>query len=172
MKTFVKKSLIISVFILAINAAFFITACSKTNNNKINSYDELDKESAEIDKGSVEIREKMFATQVSDVYINARDYLGKTIKLEGIFLAAQYSETDTFYSVMRYGPGGCCGIDGYFGFEIQWPKGSTKAFPNPNAWVKAAGQLKSYQVDYNEYLYIELSSLTELSKRGTEYVLQ
>jgi uncharacterized membrane protein YcgQ (UPF0703/DUF1980 family) len=170
MQTLVKKSLIISVFVLAISTAIFIAACSKTNNN--DSYDELEKESAEIAKGSVEIREKMFATQVSDVYLNARDYLGKTIKLEGIFQAAQYSETDTFYSVMRYGPGGCCGIDGYFGFEVQWPKGNAKSFPNPDAWVKAAGLLKSYRIDLNDYLYIELSSLTELSKRGAEYVLQ
>ena len=124
------------------------------------------------DKNVVEIKEKMFATQVSDVYMNSNDYLGKTIKLEGIFLAADYSENETFYSVIRFGPGGCCGNDNYVGFEIKWPTGKKETYPESNSWVEAAGLLKYHEGEYSQYLYLELSSLKELSRRGAEYVLQ
>jgi uncharacterized membrane protein YcgQ (UPF0703/DUF1980 family) len=146
---------ITAAVILAISAAIFSAGCVRAGG-----------------KNLVEIKEKMFATQVSDVYVNTKDYLGKTIKLEGIFLAAQYNENETFYSVIRYGPGGCCGNDNYIGFEIKWPKGQKESYPAVNSWVEAAGLLKSYDVDYSSYLYLELLSLTELKERGTEYVLQ
>ena len=35
------------------------------------------------DSGIIEIRENMFLTQVNDINLNFRDYLGRTIKLEG-----------------------------------------------------------------------------------------
>jgi uncharacterized membrane protein YcgQ (UPF0703/DUF1980 family) len=124
------------------------------------------------DKGVIEIKEKMFMTQVSDVYMNAEDYLGKTIKLEGIFLKEEWEE-DTYCFVIRYGPG-CCGDDGgNVGFEVKWPEDrmeadSTGAYPDTNSWVAATGVLKVN----NQYLYLDLTSLDVLSRRGVEIVRQ
>jgi uncharacterized membrane protein YcgQ (UPF0703/DUF1980 family) len=39
-----------------------------------------------VDDGKiVEIQEKMFIAQTNDIYLNPEDYIGKTIKLEGLF---------------------------------------------------------------------------------------
>jgi uncharacterized membrane protein YcgQ (UPF0703/DUF1980 family) len=124
--------------------------------------------------GTIEIREKMFATQINDVYLNAEDYLGKTIKLEGLFKSElYYGKEEPYCFVIRYGPGGCCGMDANVGFEVAWAKENAKPYPVVDSWVEATGVLKTYEEDgYANYLYLDLSSLNVLSKRGAETVKQ
>jgi uncharacterized membrane protein YcgQ (UPF0703/DUF1980 family) len=126
------------------------------------------------DTSIIEIKEKMFIAQTNDVYLNPEDYLGKTIKLEGLFKSEQYGGSDPAYCfVLRYGPG-CCGNDGNAGFEVAWDKQAeaSKTYPNVDDWVEAIGVLKSYEEDGFPYLYIALSELSVLDKRGAEYVAQ
>ncbi len=120
------------------------------------------------DSDIIEIKEKMFIAQTNDIYFNPVDYLGKTIKYEGIFNVHEVPETDTrYYSVIRYGPG-CCGVDAYAGFEVIWDKD----YPEQEDWVEAVGVLKEYEENGYQYLRLELTSLTVLSTRGEEYVYQ
>ncbi|GAB6391190.1 MAG: metal ABC transporter permease [Treponematales bacterium] len=124
-------------------------------------------------KGQViEIKEKMFIAQTNDVYLNAEDYMGKTIRLEGLFKREQ-SDYGNYCFVLRYGPG-CCGTDGNAGFEVAWePRNQTIVkYPAADDWVEATGVLKSYEEDGYPYLYLALTSLTVLDKRGAEYVTQ
>jgi zinc transport system permease protein len=123
---------------------------------------------------TVEIKEKMFIAQVNDVYLNPEDYLGKTIKLEGLFIFEQYAGYENPYCfVIRYGPG-CCGNDGNAGFEVAWdaPPDEEKSYPEPNAWVEATGMLTTYEEDGYPYLYLSLVSLNVLDTRGAEFVSQ
>ena len=122
-------------------------------------------------KEVIEIKEKMFISQVNDVYLNPEDYLGKTIKLEGLFKMEQgYDKSYCF--VLRYGPG-CCGYDGNVGFEVAWDKEKEKPYPGEDAWVEATGELKTYEEDGEmEFLYLDLISLNVLDKRGQETVMQ
>jgi zinc transport system permease protein len=119
----------------------------------------------------IEIKEKMFIAQTNDVYLNAGDYLGKIIKLEGLFKREQYLGEEAVYCfVLRYGPG-CCGNDGNAGFEVAWdtPEGE---YPAVDEWVEAVGTLKSYEEEGYPYLYLSLSSLRTLEERGAEFVIQ
>jgi hypothetical protein len=119
----------------------------------------------------VEIKEKLFIAQTNDVYLNPEDYMGKTIKYEGIFKTLQYAGIDTPYCfVLRYGPG-CCGNDGSAGFEVAWDgAGAEGVYPDEDAWVEAMGVLKTYEEDGYPYLYLALSSLTVKEERGAEFV--
>jgi uncharacterized membrane protein YcgQ (UPF0703/DUF1980 family) len=127
----------------------------------------------------IEIKEKMFIAQTNDIYLNPGDYLGKTIKLEGLFISTRYEGYEHPYCfVIRYGPG-CCGSDGNAGFEIAWetaPLQETEEtetiFPESEAWVEAVGTLKTYEEDGYPYLYLSLASLKTLEKRGAEFVTQ
>jgi uncharacterized membrane protein YcgQ (UPF0703/DUF1980 family) len=122
-------------------------------------------------QGLVEIKEKMFIAQTNDVYLNPEDYLGKTIKLEGIFQTQSYSSTEPpYYFVIRYGPG-CCGNDGNAGFEVMWEQADA-VYPAENDWVEAVGVLGAYEEDGYPYICINLSSLTVLETRGQEFVTQ
>ena len=116
----------------------------------------------------VEIKEKMFVAQTNEIYVNAEDYLGKTIKYEGIFSLYIDPETNIKYcSVIRYGPG-CCGTDGNCGFEVIWDK----EYPEENSWVAIEGILGQYEEYGNKYLRITLDSLEVKTERGNEYVTQ
>lgn len=115
----------------------------------------------------VEIKEKMFIAQSNDIYLNAEDYLGKTIKYEGIFKSTYWEEDQTFYFVIRYGPG-CCGYDGEAGFEVTWDG----EWPQEDDWCEAVGVLEEYEVNGWSYLRLSLTSLTVLDTRGAEYVYQ
>jgi uncharacterized membrane protein YcgQ (UPF0703/DUF1980 family) len=122
-------------------------------------------------QGLIEIKEKMFIAQTNDVYLNPEEYLGKTIKLEGIFQRQFYSSTEPpYYFVIRYGPG-CCGNDGNAGFEVMWEQGDAM-YPAENDWVEAIGVLGAYEEDGYPYICINLSSLKVLETRGQEFVTQ
>ncbi|GHV48959.1 hypothetical protein FACS189499_09460 [Clostridia bacterium] len=119
----------------------------------------------------IEIKEKMFVAQTNDIYYNAEDYLGKTIKYEGIFQSYTWEENGaTYYSVIRFGPG-CCGSDGECGFEVKWADGRAD-YPNQDDWVEAVGVLVEYEEDGYQYLQLALTALTVLDTRGAEYVEQ
>jgi uncharacterized membrane protein YcgQ (UPF0703/DUF1980 family) len=119
----------------------------------------------------VDIKEKMFIAQVNDVYLNPDDYVGKTIKLEGLFMTQDNgTQIPPYYFVIRYGPG-CCGTDGNAGFEVIWDK-QEPVYPQDNEWVEAVGVFGSYEEDGYPYYCLSLSSLKVLDERGQEFVLQ
>jgi hypothetical protein len=119
----------------------------------------------------LEIKEKMFIAQTNDIYLNAGDYLGRTVKLEGLFKSMYYEGMDkTYCFVLRYGPG-CCGNDGSAGFEVAW-EALEKDYPLEDDWVEAVGILENYEEDGYPYLYLRLSSLTVKQERGAEFVSQ
>ncbi|MFP3090675.1 hypothetical protein LQZ21_10150 [Treponema sp. TIM-1] len=122
--------------------------------------------------GVIEIKEKMFIAQTNDVYLNPEDYLGKTIKLEGLF-KTEIGYENTYFFVIRYGPG-CCGYDGNAGFEVLWdhPGPGQEKYPEEDAWVEAVGKLQYYEEDGYPYLYLSLNSLALKKNRGAEFVSQ
>jgi len=120
-------------------------------------------------RNTVEIRERMFATQVNEIYLNAEDYLGKTIKLEGILKIGGNTEKPIFY-VIRYAPDDCCGDRGFVGFEVRWSRGLLAPVPADDSWVEAAGILREFGMGMRKFLYLELTSLVTLDRRGAEFV--
>jgi uncharacterized membrane protein YcgQ (UPF0703/DUF1980 family) len=148
---------ILSAAIIAL-LLFFAASCKKNEYKEANSGGNV-----------VVIREKLFMGQVYDIYLNANDYVGKTIKLEGVFLVQEAEEqAEPYRMIVRYGPGGCCGVDGLVGFEVAWERPGLK-YPENNSWVEATGVLKQ---DKSFFPYIELLSLNVLDKRGAEFVSQ
>jgi len=164
------------IFLIVIFISFFIFNCTKINdNNDVNrafgSYSdsqEIQSARTNISSQTVEIRERMFATQVNEIYLNARSYLGRTINLEGIFKAEGSDEEPVLY-VIRYTSDSCCG-ESMIGFEVRWPNGQANQYPAGNTWVEATGVLKEYRSGFNRYLFLELSSLNIPDRRGAEFV--
>ena len=146
------KIAIITITTLLFFSGLFFSSCNKANDNSV-----------------IEIRETMFLTQVKDVYINAKGFEGRTIKLEGSL--RNYSwDGNNFYYVARNAPGGCCGDDEMAGFEVRWPLGRRGPFPEVNEWVQATGVLKISSEGHFRNPYLELVSLNVLETRGAEFV--
>ena len=130
-----------------------ITSCNRTNNDGTNI---------------IEISERMFLTHARDVYMNPAGYLGRTIKLEGIFTRERFNDNELFF-VFRRIPG-CHIPEENFGFEVKWPEGRRDPYPPDNAWVEATGVLKYVIENRQRFLYLELLSLRVLNTRGQEFV--
>ena len=123
----------------------------------------------------INVRENMFITQINDINLNYKTYLGKTVKIEGMFKEFQWDGKIMYY-VYRKAPG-CCGNDGEVGFEMSWDQNyqgySTNLnvdTPGINDWVEVHGVLKSYEQFDHPFLYIAIDELNVLDKRGAEFV--
>jgi uncharacterized membrane protein YcgQ (UPF0703/DUF1980 family) len=123
------------------------------------------------DKPLLEIKEKLFIAQTNDIYLNPEEYMGRQIKLQGMFKTDYYTGSiEPYCFVLRYGPG-CCGYDGTAGFEVKWTGDNSAAYPAEDDWVEAVGVLDSYNEDGYPYIYLSLASLTVMDERGAETVL-
>lgn len=120
------------------------------------------------DGDTVRIPETVFIAMINEIYLNADDYLGRSISYEGFFMTSVYEETNETYNyVVRYGPG-CHAFDAFAGFEVTYDGD----WPQENDWVEATGILEEYEEDGWKYLRLRLTALTSLETRGAEYVYQ
>lgn len=116
----------------------------------------------------VEIKQKVFVTQCEEIYSNISLYNGKTIKLEGMYDEhIQETTNKTFTYVMRRSPG-CCGDDGYTGFQFKY-KGE---LPKQDDWIEVIGDLALEEDDGASYIVLKAKSVKVLATRGKEFVSQ
>lgn len=107
----------------------------------------------------IEIKERVFVSLINDIYLNAEDYVGKKIRLQGVFEKIRDEDTKAyFYSITRQGPG-CCGSDLNPGFEVIWDK----KYPRHGSWVDATGVLEIYD---KGYVRLRLTELKAMPKAG------
>ncbi len=125
-----------------------------------------EQEESNKDSDIVEIKEKMFITQIYDIYLNTDDYMDKKIQLEGFYDESYDEQTmKTYKYIIRKSPG-CCGNDGVAGFEFIWDGECPKA----NDWLKIIGIIEIVKENGNEYLHLKADTLEVLEKRGAEFV--
>lgn len=169
------------VVILAVLCTGVITGCGKsgsggdqpTSDSRSESVESAAAEAAvsvmDTDSDTLEISEKMFLTQINDIYNNFDLYKDKTVIVEGIYEEfVSGDETETVPVVFRYGPG-CCGNDGWGGFLLHYDG----EFPPVDSWVRVTGtpELVTSEAGYTD-LYLIVGSLVVKEERGEEYVLQ
>ena len=115
------------------------------------------------------IRDRFFMTETLHIIINSNEYLGRTIRYEGLFREFVSPSTgNSFYAVIRTTPG-CCGDDGIIGFEVYM--GDIKPFEQ-DAWVEITGVLDMFESGGFEFPALRAVSIRELDVRGQEFVTQ
>ena len=125
---------------------------------------------------SIDVRENMYITQLNDIGLNSKSYLGKTVKIQGMFKRTHWEGKNHSF-VYRRTPG-CCGDDGEAGFEISWDQDyqgddvgpDDHVYPDRDEWVEVQGVLKSYEKLGYPFLYLALSEMNVLDQRGAEFV--
>ena len=123
------------------------------------------KEKAKIDvKNMVEITDNYFIEQTNDVFFNLNDYLGKSIKIEGLIYSYVDSNGNICYAVVRNTPG-CCGNDGLAGLDIRYDED----YPAENTWVEVTGVVETDIIDGTEIPAIQVSSMT-IKEKGKSFV--
>lgn len=116
----------------------------------------------------MEITEKLFTQQINFIYYNPDEYLGRTIRYEGIFDYYTLENGEQCAYVFRYGPG-CCENDANVGFEVYWPD-ETQFKAQANDWVKVTGTIQHVYHDGLQYLALELTEFEVMDERGAETV--
>ena len=109
------------------------------------------------------IEEESFIAQVSELQMNPSEYVGRTVRYEGMFRTIySFLTGEQQHQVIRY-MFGCCGIDGVIGFEVYL--GNIEPFSD-YAWVEVIGVLELHEL----FLRIAATSVIELYERGAEVV--
>ena len=112
------------------------------------------------------IREKMFIAQCNDIYLNPKNYMNRTIQVEGMYGEFPNEEEGTTYRcVYRNGPG-CCGNDGVAGFEMRYDGN----VPKVNDWIQVTGKIELDKEGDREYVVLKVTNLKVLEQRGAEFV--
>lgn len=159
-----KNNKVIMVILLIV-FLIFIGVAIKYINNKSNANAVATKDTATTNSSEViEITDNYFIEQTNDVYLNLKDYLGKTIKMEGLIYTYPDGQGNTYYAVVRNTPG-CCGNDGLAGIDIKYDG----EYPKTNTWVKITGIVESYKVYNTDTPVLKITSMEE-TETGTTFV--
>lgn len=179
MNKIVKKILLILLLIaFTVGIIFVVKALdnSKNNNNKssranseavADENSEVRKSSEKVtadEKNMINITDKVFISTTNDIYYNLKDYLGKTVKMEGLIYSYEDDEGKICYAVVRNTPG-CCGNDGLAGLDIRYDG----EYPKKDTWVTIIGVVGKDNVYGEEIPAIQVSSL-EKTKEGNTFL--
>ena len=124
------------------------------------------------DEGDVvEISERFFITGWENIHLNAAQYIGRTIRYEGMFRTLQWPDTnEDFYKIYRYVPG-CCSPDDSQSIGFIVDLNNIDPLEN-NTWVEVTGTLEVYERNAVPRLRVNVTNLTQPAVRGAEFVTQ
>ncbi len=155
-----------TVFVLFLGLALALSGCAVKRADDSAQDQTQDSAAQSAAAGAaIELTENMYVTYINEIYTNYEDYIGRTIKLEGMFTSEYYEPSDTTYEyVYRVGPG-CCGNDGSMcGFEFTWDGD----MPSDNDWIEVTGVLDKYDLEGQTYLTLRAQSVNVKAERGAE----
>jgi uncharacterized membrane protein YcgQ (UPF0703/DUF1980 family) len=93
-----------------------------------------------------------FAFQIQEIQWNRYDFLGRTIRFEGMFLSS-FWEGETVYFVARI-QSGCCGMHG---FEVYLNEFSRF---EDETWVEVTGILEEFYVEGANHYFLRLNVIS------------
>ena len=120
---------------------------------------------------AVYIPERFFVLQTQQIFLNSEEYLGRTIRYEGIFRSVFWPPTELYYHyVVRYTDDCCGGADGIIGFEVYFGDDNISETAEEDDWVEVTGILDEYEEDGVNHLRLIVTSIVVLDERGAEFV--
>jgi len=122
---------------------------------------------SDVDPGNEvhEITERFFAMQFFEISINTEEFLGRTIRYEGMFITHYWEYTDEYFHLVYRYTEGCCNPVEPLGLEVYLD--GIDPLPD-GAWVEVTGILERF--DYG-FLRLAVTSLIEKEERGAEFVV-
>lgn len=127
-----------------------------TNASAVKTLEENnDSSSSESADADVVITDSYFIQSTNDVYLNIDNYVGKTIKIEGLVYEYEDYSGVHHHAVVRNSPG-CCGNDGLAGLDMEYDN-----YPELETWVEVIGTIKAETFDTQRIPVIEVTSMTQ-----------
>ena len=164
-----KKIIILAFLVLVLSGCTKAqpkTASSKES--KAADSQTVETTSSKADGIDIDITEKMYIHWINEIYTNTEPYLGKKVRIQGIYMKQIEEDGKSYHYVYRQGPG-CCGNDGTIaGFEIAYDG----IEPKDNDWIEVIGVLEEYEEEDSKYLILKADSVRVQSERGAEVLYQ
>ena len=147
-----KKILMFVILVIFV----IITAMALHNTNKNAAQVIQDEKSSEEHVNTdVVITDSYFIQSTNDIYLNIDNYIGKTIKMEGLIYEYKDYNNGSHIAVVRNSPG-CCGNDGLAGLDIEYGN----CLGN-GTWVEIVGTIKESIIDNQRVPVIEVTSMIQ-----------
>ena len=135
-----KKYLLIFLFL-----PLLLSGC--INRDKPGNNANISSNNAKVDVDLTILSSTMVYAEVNNIMSRPISYLGKTIKLNGLFYSTYYDVNDkTYYFVVITDASSCCPQ----GIEFVWNSGHK--YPDENARIEVTGVFSSYN-DFGETYY-------------------
>lgn len=138
-----KKICRYSMLIISVVLLLGLAGCS--NNNDDDNY-------APVYIDIIEITDPGFDIRIKEIQLNRHEYLGRTIRYEGMFLSS-YWEDEAVYFVVRF-EGGCCGIHGFEVYLNDIPRFDDET------WVEVTGILEEFYVEDTGRYFMHLNVIS------------
>ncbi|WP_312428413.1 hypothetical protein [Lacrimispora sp.] len=99
----------------------------------------------------------MVFSEVYNMMISPEEYMGKTIKAEGIFQVYQDSKNNNFYALVIADATACC----QQGLELIWDGDPSYPddYPDENTEIEITGVYQSYVEEGNTYYYVQVNDV-------------
>ncbi len=115
---------------------------------------------ANVDYDLTRMGSDMVYATVYQLMVNPDDYVGKTIKMNGLYYATYYEPTDQYYHYCIIEDAAACCAQG---LEFVWGDGShvyPDEYPVENAEIIVTGVFETYQEEGDSNLYCQLKDAT------------
>ena len=122
-----------------------------------------------VDIDILDITESTFLSQITEIYNDPSSYIGKTIKIEGIFKEDKHNGHSHYYVYRNapvYDPDHGHEHIQQIGFEFEY----NKSLPKENDWIEVLGILRIYTENGNAVLRLEDNNIKILNVRGAETI--
>ncbi|WP_313527342.1 hypothetical protein [Anaerotignum sp.] len=172
-----KNKIFLSLFCLAIMTAAM--GCSRDESSQKadevpqETNEKMDQQSQQQEKGNdsadpnvdldlTVLSSTMLYSEVYNIVMVPDDYIGKTIKMKGLFRTYPSQEKDTtYFAVVIPDATACCEQ----GFEFIWDGEHTypEDYPSADSEIEITGRLDTYEENGLEYFYVVADNLVILN---------
>ena len=119
-------------------------------------------ESRGVDVDLTVLSSTMVYAEVNNIMTSPKNYVGKTIKMSGLYYASYFDQTDQYYHyVVITDATSCCPQ----GLEFTWDGNHAYPddYPEDQAQIEVIGVFDSYDELGQTYYYLDVSDLSVLS---------
>ncbi len=122
---------------------------------------EADRENFDLKNTDIVVGDNYYSTQINDWYMNFDEYKGKTVEIEGYYIADYLP----YLFVGRFGPTCpyCQGV--YVCFEF-YTKEDLSGLVSGKDWIKVKGILREDEDENGMFSYIEAISIEKMDQEG------
>ena len=145
------------LFILLSLPLLFYTGCANKQKPENRGYASVTKNNIDVDL--TVLSSTMVFAEVSNIMTKPANYLGKTIKINGLFYSSYYDVNDTmYYFVVVTDATSCCPQ----GIEFVWSRKNPEDYPDQSTKIELTGTFSSYNEHGETYYHLLVEDLLVL----------